>query len=70
MYKYERIVYWSEEDNAFIVEVPELLGCMADGETVEEAIKQSEVIIKEWIETALEDGEEIPEPHLYNAALV
>ncbi len=62
MYKYERIVYWSEEDNAFIVEVPELLGCMADGETVEEAIKQSEVIIKEWIETALERGIEIPNP--------
>lgn len=62
MYKYERIVYWSEEDNAFIVEVPELLGCMADGETVEEAIKQSEVIIKEWIETALERGLEIPNP--------
>ena len=62
MYKYERFVYWSEEDNAFIVEVPELLGCMADGETVEEAIKQSEVIIKEWIETALERGIEIPNP--------
>ena len=62
MYKYERIVYWSEEDNAFIVEVPELLGCMADGETVEEAIKQSEVIIKEWIEVTIERGLEVPEP--------
>lgn len=62
MYKYERIIYWSNEDNAFIVEVPELPGCMADGGTVEEAIKESEVIIKEWIEVALERGLEVPEP--------
>lgn len=62
MYKYERIIYWSDEDNAFIVEVPELPGCMADGETVEEAIKESETVIKEWIEVALERGLEVPEP--------
>ncbi|MCM1539680.1 MAG: type II toxin-antitoxin system HicB family antitoxin [Blautia sp.] len=62
MYKYERIVYWSADDNAFIVEVPELPGCMADGETVEEAIKNSELIIKEWIEVAVERGIDIPEP--------
>lgn len=62
MYKYERIIYWSNDDNAFIVEVPELPGCMADGATVEEAIKNSEVIIKEWIDVALERGLEIPEP--------
>lgn len=62
MYKYERIIYWSKDDNAFIVEVPELPGCMADGATVEEAIKNSEVIIKEWIEVTLERGLEIPEP--------
>ncbi len=62
MYKYERIVYWSEEDEAFIVEVPELPGCMADGETVGDAIANAEVIIREWIETAKELGREIPEP--------
>ena len=62
MYKYERIVYWSEEDNAFLVEVPELAGCMADGETLEEAMKNCDVIIQEWIDVARERGQEIPEP--------
>ncbi len=62
MFKYERIIYWSNDDNAFIVEVPELPGCMADGETVEDAIKNSETIIKEWIDTALDRGLEVPEP--------
>ena len=54
MYKYERIIYWSNDDDAFIVEVPELPGCMADGKTIEEAIANTEVIIKEWIEVTLE----------------
>lgn len=62
MYKYERIIYWSNDDNAFIVEVPELPGCMADGATVEEAIKNSETIIKEWIEVTIERGLKVPEP--------
>ncbi len=62
MYKYERIIYWSEDDSAFIVEVPELPGCMADGETVGDAIANAEVIIREWIETAMQRGQEIPEP--------
>ena len=62
MYKYERIIYWSEEDSAFIVDVPELPGCMADGETVVDAIVNAEVIIREWIEVARERGQEIPEP--------
>ena len=62
MYKYKRIIYQSDDDNAFIVEVPELPGCMADGATVEEAIKNSELIIKEWIEVAVERGIEVPEP--------
>lgn len=62
MYKYERIVYWSKDDDAFIVEVPELLGCMADGETIQEAIQNSETIISEWLEVAKERGQEIPEP--------
>lgn len=62
MYKYERIIYWSEDDSAFIVEVPELPGCMADGETIGDAIANAEVIIREWIETAMQRGQEIPEP--------
>ena len=61
-YKYEIIIYWSGEDNAFIAEVPELPGCMADGKTYAEAIANVEVIIDEWIETAKALGREIPEP--------
>ncbi len=61
-YKYEIIIYWSDEDNAFIAEVPELPGCMADGATYSEAIASVEVIIDEWIETAKDLGREIPEP--------
>ena len=63
MYKYERIIYWSKDDNKFIVEVPELPGCMADGETIEDAVKNSELIISEWIETAEILGREIPKPN-------
>ena len=62
MYKYERIIYWSNDDNAFIVEVPELPGCMADGKTVEEAIANAEIIIRELIEVTIERGLEVPEP--------
>ena len=62
MSKYEIIIYWSEEDQAFIAEVPELPGCSADGNTYEDAVKNVEVIIKEWIETARELGRPIPEP--------
>ena len=62
MYNYEIILYWSDDDQAFIAEVPELPGCMADGKTRQEAIENAEHIIKEWVEIALEDGEEIPEP--------
>ncbi|HKS27912.1 MAG TPA: type II toxin-antitoxin system HicB family antitoxin [Pyrinomonadaceae bacterium] len=61
-YKYEMVIYWSVEDDAYIVEVPELAGCMADGETYAEAVANAEVIIEEWIETAKELGREIPEP--------
>ena len=60
MFKYEIIIYWSEEDNAFIAEAPELLGCMADGATYEEALRNAETIIAEWIETAKDIGREIP----------
>jgi predicted RNase H-like HicB family nuclease len=62
MIRYEMIIYWSEEDEAFIVEVPELPGCMADGETYQEALANAEVVIQEWIETARELGRPIPEP--------
>ncbi|NJM77446.1 MAG: type II toxin-antitoxin system HicB family antitoxin [Acaryochloridaceae cyanobacterium RU_4_10] len=60
--KYELIIYWSEVDGAFIVEVPELPGCTADGETYQDAVQNVEVIIQEWIETAKELGRSIPEP--------
>ncbi|GAB4367133.1 MAG: type II toxin-antitoxin system HicB family antitoxin [Methylohalobius sp. ZOD2] len=60
--KYELIIYWSDEDGAFVVEVPELPGCMADGETYEEAVTNARQVIEEWIETAQELGRAIPEP--------
>ena len=62
MTKYEVIIYWSEEDQAFIAEVPELAGCAADGATYQEALAHVEVIIQEWIETARELGRPIPQP--------
>lgn len=64
--KYSMILSWSEDDQAYIVSVPELPGCMADGKTPTEAVANAEIIISEWIETALEDGETIPEPNLFN----
>lgn len=60
--KYEIIIFWSEEDDAFIAEVPELPGCMADGKTYHETLSNAEQIIQEWIETAKEDGRPIPQP--------
>ncbi len=62
MSKYEVIIYWSEEDKAFIAEVPELPGCAADGATHQEALSNVEVVIQEWIETAKELGRQIPKP--------
>jgi predicted RNase H-like HicB family nuclease len=62
MSKYEVIIYWSEEDRAYIAEVPELPGCMADGSTYQEALANAETIIQEWIETATELGRPIPVP--------
>ena len=59
--RYELIIYWSEVDQSFIVEVPELSGCMADGETYQEAVQNVEVVIQEWLETAKELGRPIPE---------
>ena len=60
--RYELIVYWSAEDQSYIVEVPELPGCMADGATYQEAVSNAEVVIGEWIQTAQELGRPIPEP--------
>ncbi len=60
--KYEIIIYWSEEDDAYLAEVPELPGCMVDGRTYQEALANAERIIQEWIETAKELGRPIPEP--------
>ena len=62
MSKYEIIIYWSQEDNSYIVEVPELPGCAADGETYQEASSNVQVIIQEWINTAKELNREIPKP--------
>jgi len=62
MSKYEIRIYWSELDNSFIAEVPELPGCMADDKTYFEALKNAEVIISEWLETAKELGRDNPEP--------
>ena len=62
MIHYELIIYWSNEDDAFIVEVPELPGCMANGVSYQDALANAEKIIEEWIETARELGRPIPEP--------
>ena len=62
MTKYEIILYWSSEDEAFIAEVPELAGCSADGPTRQEALANVETVIAEWLETARELGRPIPEP--------
>ena len=62
MTKYEIILYWSDEDCAFIAEVPELAGCAADGASRQEALANAEVVISEWLETAVQLGRPIPEP--------
>jgi predicted RNase H-like HicB family nuclease len=61
-YKYEVIIYWSDEDGAYIAEVPELPGCLADGGSYEEALQNVGVIIDEWIETARDLERPVPEP--------
>jgi predicted RNase H-like HicB family nuclease len=62
MSKYEIIIYWSKEDSAYIAEVPELPGCMADGKNYQAALKNVETVIEEWIETAKSLGRAIPQP--------
>ena len=60
--RYEFIIYWSKADACFVVEVPELPGCMADGGSYEEAVANAQVVIGEWIQTARELGRPVPEP--------
>ena len=62
MYKYEIIIYWSDEDQVFIAELPELPGCMAHGESQELALKNAQEAIQLWIDTANEFGEPVPVP--------
>jgi predicted RNase H-like HicB family nuclease len=62
MPKYEVIIYWSEEDQAYIAEVPELPGCAADGKTYQQALANAEIVIHEWLETATQLGRPIPTP--------
>ncbi len=62
MHKYEIILYWSDEDQVFVAEVPELPGCMAHGETQEIALANAQEATQLWIETALEFGDPVPQP--------
>ena len=62
MIRYEMIIYWSSEDQAFVAEVPELPGCMADGATYQETLSNVETVIQEWCDTERELGRVIPEP--------
>ena len=62
MYRYEILIYWDGEDNIFVAEVPELPGCMAHGDTQEDALKNAKEAIKLWIDTANEFGDPVPEP--------
>jgi len=62
MFKYETIIYWSEEDKAYLAEVPELPGCIAHGDTYESALANAKEAIQLWIDTAREFGDPIPEP--------
>ena len=68
MYTYHMNVWWSDADQAFLVEVPELPGAMADGTTPEEAMANAQVVIEHWIAVAREEGREIPEPQVYASA--
>ena len=62
MYKYEIIIYWSDEDKAYVAEVPELPGCMAQGDSQEMALANAKDAIQLWIDTANEFGDQVPEP--------
>lgn len=60
--RYEVTIFWSDQDNCFVAEVPELPGCMADGDTYQEAAANAETAINEWIDIATRLGRVIPEP--------
>lgn len=62
MYKYETIIYWSDEDQAFLVEVPELPGCKAHGDSPDQALANAQEAMQLWLDTAREFGDPIPEP--------
>ena len=62
MNNYEMIIYWSKDEEVFIVEVPELSGCIADGKTYQDAVSNAEIVIQEWVDVAKELGRVIPEP--------
>ncbi|MBD0385059.1 MAG: type II toxin-antitoxin system HicB family antitoxin [Nostoc sp. C3-bin3] len=62
MFRYEVILYWSELDQAFIAEVPELPGCAADGDSYQEALQNVELVMQEWSETAKDLGRPVPQP--------
>ncbi len=60
--RYEIIIYWSDVDNAYLAEVPELAGCMADGASYQEALANAQIVIDDWLNIALETNRFIPEP--------
>ena len=60
--RYEVIIFWSDEDDRFVAEVPELPGCMADGSTYQEAAQNAEAAIRDWVTTAVQLGRPVPEP--------
>ena len=62
MHKYETIIYWSDEDRAFVAEIPELPGCCAHGDSPEDALREAQAAISLWLETAREFGDPIPQP--------
>lgn len=62
MHKYEIIIYWSEDDHAFVAEVPELPGCAAHGDTADDALANCQEAIELWLQTAREFGRSIPKP--------
>ena len=62
MSKYEIIIYWSKDDGVFVAEVPELPGCLADGKSHQEALKNVETVIQEWVDTAKSLGRQVPKP--------
>ncbi len=62
MFKYEIILYWDQNDQIYVSEIPELPGCMAHGSTQELALKNAQEAISLWLDVAKENGDEIPQP--------